>query len=209
MEKRDYYEVLGVDKSASDKEIKSAFRKLAKKYHPDVNKEPDAADKFKEAQEAYAVLSDEDKRRQYDQFGHAAFDGMNGGGGYDFSGFDFSDIFGDIFGSGFGFGGSGGRTSSRKRKGADKLMKVNLSFEEAVFGTKKTINIPVSNDCPSCDGKGGHGEKNVVNVGEVVLLLLNKERCLVPLCLVQLAQVVMVMGLVLMKYVVNVVVMEK
>lgn len=165
MEKRDYYEVLGVDKSASDKEIKSAFRKLAKKYHPDVNKEPDAADKFKEAQEAYAVLSDEDKRRQYDQFGHAAFDGMNGGGGYDFSGFDFSDIFGDIFGSGFGFGGSGGRTSSRKRKGADKLMKVNLSFEEAVFGTKKTINIPVSNDCPSCDGKGGHGEKKCRQCG--------------------------------------------
>jgi len=165
MEKRDYYEVLGVDKSADDKTIKSAFRKLAKKYHPDVNKEPDAAEKFKEAQEAYAVLSDPDKRKQYDQFGHAAFDGMNGGAGYDFSGFDFGDIFSEIFGSGFGgFGGFGGGSSrggstTRKRRGSDKLMRVNLSFEEAVFGCKKTINVPVSSDCKSCNGKGGHGEK--------------------------------------------------
>ena len=164
MEKRDYYDVLGVSKDADDKTIKSAFRKLAKKYHPDVSKEPDAAEKFKEAQEAYAVLSDADKRRQYDQFGHAAFDQMNGGGGYDFSGFDFSDIFSEIFGSGFGnFGGFGGssRSSSgpRKRRGSDKLMRVNLSFEEAVFGTKKTINVPVASDCSSCNGKGGHGQK--------------------------------------------------
>ena len=163
MEKRDYYEVLGVDKSADDKTIKSAFRKLAKKYHPDVNKEPDAADKFKEAQEAYAVLSDPDKRKQYDQFGHAAFDQMNGGAGYDFSGFDFGDIFSEIFGSGFGgfsgFGGSNRGSSSRKRRGADKLMRITLTFEEAVFGVKKTINVPVSNDCDSCNGKGGHGEK--------------------------------------------------
>lgn len=164
-DKRDYYEVLGVDKNADDKTIKSAFRKLAKKYHPDVNKEPDAAEKFKEAQEAYAVLSDPDKRKQYDQFGHAAFDGMNGGAGYDFSGFDFGDIFSEIFGSGFGgFGGFGGGSSrggstTRKRRGSDKLMRVNLTFEEAVFGCKKTINVPVSNDCKSCDGKGGHGEK--------------------------------------------------
>lgn len=162
MNKRDYYEVLGVSKDASDKEIKSAFRKLAKKYHPDVSKEPDAEEKFKEAQEAYAVLSDESKRKQYDQFGHAAFSG-GAGGGYDFSGFDFSDIFSEIFGSGFGgfsgFGGSGYSNSSRKRRGSDKLMRVNLSFEEAVFGCKKTINVPVSNDCSECDGKGGHGEK--------------------------------------------------
>ena len=89
MEKRDYYEVLGVSKTASQSEIKSAFRKLAKKYHPDVSKEPDAEAKFKEAQEAYAVLSDESKRKQYDQFGHAAFSGNNGGG-FDFSNFDFS-----------------------------------------------------------------------------------------------------------------------
>ena len=95
MDKRDYYEVLGVSKDASADEIKSAFRKLAKKYHPDVSKEPDAAEKFKEAQEAYAVLSDPDKRKKYDQFGQAAFNN-NGAGGYDFSGFDFSDIFGDL-----------------------------------------------------------------------------------------------------------------
>ena len=115
MNKRDYYEVLGVSKNATDAEIKSAFRTLAKKYHPDVSKEPDAAEKFKEAQEAYAVLSDAEKRRQYDQFGHAAFDQMGGGaGGFDFSGFDFSDIFGDLFGSGFGFGGS--RSSTRARQ---------------------------------------------------------------------------------------------
>lgn len=160
MEKRDYYEILGVSKDADDKTIKSAFRKLAKKYHPDVNKDADAPEKFKEAQEAYAVLSDADKRRQYDQYGHAAFDQMNGGAGYDFSGFDFGDIFSEIFGSGFGFGGSTSSSrGSRKRKGADKLMRINLSFEEAVFGTKKTINIPVSSDCKDCDGKGGHGEK--------------------------------------------------
>lgn len=163
MSKKDYYEVLGVSKSADEKEIKSAFRRLAKKYHPDVSKEPDAAEKFKEAQEAYAVLSDPEKRSQYDKYGHAAFDQMNGGAGYDFSGFDFGDIFSEIFGSGFGgfggFGGGSSRTSSRKRRGADKLMKVNLSFEEAVFGTKKTINVSVSSDCSECDGKGGHGQK--------------------------------------------------
>ncbi len=161
MNKRDYYEVLGVSKSASQDEIKSAFRKLAKKYHPDVSKEPDAAEKFKEAQEAYAVLSDESKRKQYDQFGHAAFDnnGM-GGGGFDFSGFDFSDIFGDLFGSGFGFGG-GSRSSSqnRKAKGRDSVMRINLTFEEAVFGCKKTINLDVNEECDSCSGAGGHGEK--------------------------------------------------
>ncbi len=159
MNKRDYYEVLGVSKDASDKEIKSAFRKLAKQYHPDVNKEPDAADKFKEAQEAYAVLSDESKRRQYDQYGHAAFDQMNGGGGYDFSDFDFGDIFSEIFGGGFGFGGGGRSSGPRKQKGPDKIMRVNLTFEEAVFGTKKTINVDVSDECPNCDGKGGLGEK--------------------------------------------------
>lgn len=161
MNKRDYYEVLGVDKNASEADIKSAFRKLAKKYHPDVSTEPDAAEKFKEAQEAYAVLSDADKRRQYDQYGHAAFDSMNGGGagGFDFSGFDFSDIFGDIFGSGFGFGGGRSSSSNRPRKGADSLIRMNLTFEEAVFGCKKTINVNVSEECSECHGKGGHNEK--------------------------------------------------
>ena len=162
MNKRDYYEVLGVNKNASDAEIKSAFRKLAKKYHPDVNKEPDAAEKFKEAQEAYAVLSDESKRRQYDQYGHAAFDQMNGGSGFDFSDFDFGDIFDGLFGGGFGgfgFGGSRRGNQSRARKGADKLMRINLTFEEAAFGTKKTIRCEVNDNCSECDGKGGKGEK--------------------------------------------------
>lgn len=158
MNKRDYYEVLGVDKNASEAEIKSAFRKLAKKYHPDVSKEPDAAEKFKEAQEAYAVLSDANKRRQYDQFGHSAFDQMGGAGasGFDFSDFDFSDIFGDIFGSGFGFGG---RSSNRSRRGNDTLVRIDLTFEEAVLGCKKDVKIDTMVECDSCNGKGGHGEK--------------------------------------------------
>lgn len=159
MNKRDYYEVLGVDKSASEAEIKSAFRKLAKKYHPDVSKEPDAAEKFKEAQEAYAVLSDESRRKQYDQFGHAAFDnngGASGFGGFDASDFDFGDIFESIFGSGFGFGSSS-RGNSRRR-GADKLMRVRLKFEEAIFGCDKDINLDVNEECAECHGKGGFDE---------------------------------------------------
>ena len=158
MNKRDYYEVLGVSKDASDADIKSAFRKLAKKYHPDVSKEPDAAEKFKEAQEAYAVLSDADKRKQYDQYGHAAFDGANGGAGFDFGGFDFSDIFSDIFGGsgfGFNFGGGGG---SRSSKGRDRVIRVNLTFEEAAFGTTKSITFDTMVSCSECSGKGGHGE---------------------------------------------------
>ncbi len=159
MEKRDYYEVLGISKNADDKEIKSAFRKLAKKYHPDVSKEPDAEAKFKEVQEAYAVLSDPDKRRQYDQFGHAAFQGGAGGaGGFDFSDFDFSDIFGDIFGGGFGFNFGGGRSSNRPRKGNDSLIHINLTFEEAVFGCEKELQLNVMEDCHECHGLGGHGE---------------------------------------------------
>lgn len=161
MEKRDYYEILGVSRDADDKEIKSAFRKLAKKYHPDVSKEPNAAEKFKEAQEAYAVLSDPDKRSKYDKYGHQAFDSMNGGAGFDFSDFDFGDIFGDIFGSAFGgFSGFGGRSSkSSSRRGSDRLMQINLTFEEAVFGCKKTINLDVYDECKECNGKGGKGEK--------------------------------------------------
>ena len=158
MNKRDYYEVLGVSKNATDAEIKSAFRSLAKKYHPDVSKEPDAAEKFKEAQEAYAVLSDAEKRRQYDQYGHAAFDQMGGaGGGFDFSGFDFSDIFGDLFGGSFGFGG--GRSSSRPRQGQDSLIRMDLTFEEAVFGCKKEVEINIQENCEECHGKGGFNEK--------------------------------------------------
>ena len=164
MNKKDYYEVLGVSKDADEKEIKSAFRKLAKKYHPDVSKEPDAAEKFKEAQEAYAVLSDPEKRSQYDKFGHAAFDQMNGGAGFDFSGFDFSDIFSDLFGDSFGGGfssffGGGRKSSNRAVRGSDRLMRVDLTFEEAVFGCKKTINVDFYDECKECDGKGGKGEK--------------------------------------------------
>ncbi len=164
MDKKDYYEVLGVSKNASQDEIKSAFRKLAKKYHPDVSKEPDAEAKFKEVQEAYAVLSDEDKRRQYDQFGHAAFQngggagGAGGFGGFDFSGFDYGDIFDNIFG-GFGGGFSSGRNSSRARRGSDSLMRMKLTFEEAVFGCKKDIDLDIVEECSECNGKGGFGEE--------------------------------------------------
>ncbi len=159
MSKKDYYEVLGVSKDASQDEIKSAFRKLAKKYHPDINHDADAPEKFKEAEEAYSVLSDETKRRQYDQYGHAAFDQMNGGAGYDFSDFDFSDIFSDLFGGGFSssFGGFGGR-SNRVSKGRDTLTKVKLTFEEAAFGCKKEIQVDTMEECEYCNGNGGTGE---------------------------------------------------
>lgn len=165
MAKRDYYEVLGVDKNASEKDIKMAFRRLAKKYHPDVNKEPGAEEKFKEAQEAYAVLSDEGRRKQYDQFGHAAFDGNASGGaggfgGFDFSGFDFSDIFDNIFD--FGMGGSSSFFSSsrgrRKSKGRDTLLQMDVTFMEAALGSVKEIEITTTDTCPECNGKGGFGE---------------------------------------------------
>ena len=161
MNKRDYYEVLGVSKNASDDEIKSAFRKLAKKYHPDINKDPDAPEKFKEAQEAYAVLSDKNKRSQYDQFGHAAFNqGSGGAGGFDFSGFDINldDILGNMFGGGFGFGNTSSRRNSRV-KGEDLLQDVKLNFFEAAFGCEKDIKVEVNEKCPECDGKGGFEEE--------------------------------------------------
>jgi len=156
MDKKDYYEILGVSKSADDTEIKSAFRKLAKKYHPDINKEPGAEEKFKEAQEAYAVLSDKTKRNKYDQFGHSAFQNGGNQGGFNYSDFDFSDIFGDIFGGGFGFGGNRGR--SRARRGSDLEMEMIITFEEAVFGTNKDITLTVTDKCDKCDGKGGFKE---------------------------------------------------
>lgn len=168
MDKRDYYEVLGVSKNATDAEIKSAFRKLAKKYHPDVSKEENAAEKFKECQEAYAVLSDPAKRKQYDQFGHAAFQGASGGAG-GFSGFDFgdmSDIFEDLFGGMGGFGGFSGFTSQSSRRGAngpkkgnDVLYRMTIDFEDAVFGTKKDLKLDVMDECQECNGQGGFNSK--------------------------------------------------
>ena len=160
MNKKDYYEVLGVKKDASQDEIKSAFRKLAKKYHPDINHDADAPEKFKEAEEAYSVLSDEGKRRQYDQFGHAAFQNNGGGAssGYDFSDFDFSDIFSEIFGNSFG-GSFGGGRKNRASKGRDTLTRIKLSFKEAAFGCTKEIEVDTVENCKYCDGDGGTGEK--------------------------------------------------
>ena len=154
-QKRDYYEVLGVDKGADDAAIKKSYRALAKKYHPDRNPgDAEAEKRFKEASEAYAVLSDPDKRRQYDQFGHAAFEGgMGGGGGFDFSGADFGDIFGDIFGDLFGGGRSRGR-SNGPMKGANLRTSVRITFEEAVFGCKKEIELNVKETCKTCNGSG-------------------------------------------------------
>ena len=157
-DKRDYYEVLGVDKNADDAAIKKAYRVLAKKYHPDMNPgDKEAEAKFKEASEAYAVLSDPQKRKQYDQYGHAAFDGASGGGagGFDFnfSG-DMGDIFGDIFGDFFGGGRSSRRTSNGPMKGANLRTSVRIKFEEAVFGCEKEIDITLKDECPKCHGTG-------------------------------------------------------
>lgn len=153
-DKRDYYEVLGVDKSASDADIKKAFRALAKKYHPDMHPgDKECEEKFKEAQEAYAVLSDPDKKRQYDQFGHAAFDGSGGAGGFDFSGMDMGDIFGDIFGDFFG-GGSRRRANDGPMKGANLRTSVRITFEEAVFGCEKEIEMVIKDECGTCHGTG-------------------------------------------------------
>ena len=163
MNKRDYYEVLGVSKTATDAEIKSAFRKLAKKYHPDVSKEENAAEKFKEVQEAYAVLSDPDKRKKYDQFGHSAFQNNGGGaGGFQgFDGFDFGDmgdIFDDILG-GFGFSSNSRRSANGPRKGNDVLYRMTISFDEAVHGCEKDINLDTVDNCPNCHGEGGFNSK--------------------------------------------------
>ena len=155
-QKRDYYEVLGVDKNADDAAIKKAYRVLAKKYHPDMNPgDKEAEQKFKEASEAYAVLSDPEKRRQYDQYGHAAFDGGAGGaGGFDFNGADFGDIFGDIFGDLFGGGSSRGARYNGPMIGAKIRTSVHITFEEAVFGCKKEIDLTVKETCKTCNGSG-------------------------------------------------------
>lgn len=162
MAKKDYYELLGVSKNASEAEIKSAFRKKAKEYHPDVNKDPGAAEKFKEISEAYGILSDANKRKQYDQFGSAAFEnngqnpfgngfgGFQGGfGSFDFGDFDLGDIFEQFM------GGGRKRNTNRATKGDDSLVKINLTFEEAIFGCEKTFKINLEKECPTCKGHGG------------------------------------------------------
>ena len=159
-QKRDYYEVLGIDRNADDATIKKAYRVLAKKYHPDMNTgDANAERKFKEASEAYAVLSDPEKRRKYDQYGHAAFDGAGpGGGGFDFNGTDFSDIFGDIFGDLFGAGGGAqrGARSNGPMKGANLHTSVSISLEQAVFGVDKTVEMTLKDECTTCHGTGAN-----------------------------------------------------
>lgn len=161
-EKRDYYEVLGIEKGASEEEIKKAFRKMALKYHPDRNQgDKNAEEKFKEVNEAYSVLSDPELRKKYDMFGHAGVDpsaqagagagGWQGGGFGGFDGVDFGDIFGDFFGGGFG---SSSRRRNAPAKGRDLQHSLNITFEEACFGTSKTINIRKYVKCEKCQGSG-------------------------------------------------------
>lgn len=159
-DKRDYYEVLGVAKTASEEEIKKAYRSLAKKYHPDVSKEADAEKKFKEVQEAYDVLSDSQKRSQYDQFGHA---GANGGDpfGGGFGGFSqgfggFEDIINSFFG-----GGGGQRQRNTRQQGDDIQMRMTIDFMEAVLGTKKPVEVEITEDCGHCHGSGAESSKDV------------------------------------------------
>ena len=174
MSKRDYYEVLGVSKTATQDELKKAYRKLARKYHPDLNKDnEEAAEKFKECNEAYSVLSDDQKRAQYDQFGHAAFEngGMGGGGGFGgaggfggFGGSGMEDIF-DMF-----FGGQGGRGGSRAKtgpqRGADLRFDLEITFEEAAFGLEKEINLYRDETCDHCHGEGAEPGSKVESCPE-------------------------------------------
>lgn len=158
-EKRDYYDILGVSRDASSQEIKKAYRKLAIQYHPDRNPDaPDAEEKFKQAAEAYSVLSDDDQRARYDRFGHAGLGGAAGpGAGFDpFT--DLSDLFGDIFGMG-GFGRGRGRGRSRAERGADLRYDLSISFEEAAFGVEKDLRIPRLVTCEDCSGTGSAGGK--------------------------------------------------
>ena len=163
-DKRDYYEVLGVSKSASADEIKRAYRKMAKKYHPDVNKDPDAEEKFKEVQEAYDVLSDDNKKAAYDRYGTLHFDqtGGFGGGAGGFGGFGgFEDVdLGDIFGSFFGGGGSRQRKSGPMR-GEDRFVQLEIDFMDAIKGKKTEIKINYDEQCPHCHGSGAKTPNDV------------------------------------------------
>jgi molecular chaperone DnaJ len=172
-EKRDYYEVLGVSKTATDAEIKKAYRKLAIQYHPDKQQDKseqekkEAEDKFKEAAEAYSVLSDKDKRARYDQFGHAGMGGAAGGGAGGFSDFDINDIFNSVFGGGgfggfdfggFGFGGGGGgRAQQRKFRGSDLRVKVMLNLKDISTGVEKKFKLKKYVTCEHCHGTGAEG----------------------------------------------------
>jgi len=161
MDKRDYYEVLGVTKTASEDEIKKAYRKLAKKYHPDVSTEPNAEAKFKEVQEAYDVLTDQTKRSQYDQFGHQAANGGFGAGGFGgagFEGFDFGDIFSAFFG---GNQRSSRTTTNRPRKGSDIQRRMTITFEESIFGKTEKIKVPMYDECHVCHGLGAQSKKDI------------------------------------------------
>ena len=167
MSKRDYYEVLGLNKGASDDELKKAYRKLARQYHPDVNKDnPEAAEKFKELSEAYAILSDPEKKSRYDQMGHAAFEGgsgFSGAEGFDFSGFGggFEDIFENFF------GGGGGRSRHRgPEPGADLRYDLEITFEEAAFGVEKKISVSKQEKCDSCNGTGANENSKVETCSE-------------------------------------------
>ena len=192
-EKRDYYEVLGLSKGASEDEIKKAYRKLAKKYHPDVNKAPDAEAKFKEINEAYEVLSDPQKRQTYDQFGFAGMDGAAGGfGGFSAGGFDdLGDIFSSFFGGdmgGFGGGRSYSRTSNGPQRGEDYLKSLDIEFMEACFGTTKTIRLNVDETCTACGGSGAasasdietcptcHGRGTVITQQRSILGMVQSQR---------------------------------
>ena len=163
--KRDLYEVLEVSKSASADEIKNAYRKLAKKYHPDLNKEPGAEEKFKEVQEAYEILSDENKRARYDQFGFAGVDPQQGGGqggfggfGFDGEGVDLGDIFSQFFG---GSSRHSTRSSTEPRQGRDAYKEINITFMEAVKGTSKEITMMVDDKCPDCNGTGARSSSDI------------------------------------------------
>lgn len=152
--------MLGIVRGASDQEIKSAYRKLALQFHPDRNpNNPDAEEKFKECSEAYAILADGEKRALYDRFGHAGLGGNAGGGGFEATVQDFSEIFGDFFGFGDIFGGSGGRRQSRSQRGADLREDITLEFEEAVFGTDTKVNVRRHETCEDCRGSGGANGK--------------------------------------------------